>query len=84
MSDSKKTDHEKGNPQPTEDQKGTKDHDSITPDELSMAQEIFKKDLVEALAQQKSSGSNAEIEARIAKLKNELDTLDREIKATRQ
>lgn len=65
--------------------KGTKTQDdAITINEMVMAQDIFKKDLVEALAQQKSSGSNAEIEARIAKLKNELDTLDREIKATRQ
>ncbi|OIW32480.1 hypothetical protein CONLIGDRAFT_712803 [Coniochaeta ligniaria NRRL 30616] len=83
MTDKGMTDKGKGVHQPAKDIKPTPTQDHITVDEMTAARDIFARDLKKALKEQKkSSGSNTELEARIAGLKTEIETLERDIKSS--
>ncbi|OIW32478.1 hypothetical protein CONLIGDRAFT_678873 [Coniochaeta ligniaria NRRL 30616] len=78
MADSKKVDNNPGNAK----KPPTTTRDPVTTDEMLAAHKIFSKDLAKALEEQKSSGSTDVLEARIANLKAELQTLEQEIKSS--
>ncbi|OIW32466.1 hypothetical protein CONLIGDRAFT_630157 [Coniochaeta ligniaria NRRL 30616] len=83
MADTKKNDANKAVTKLADIDKAPTQH-PITLEEMTAARDIFAQDLNLALKEQQSSGTNGELEARIAELKAELETLEREIKSSAQ